>query len=115
MQQVYICYAEIYTYAYAVNLVPVPGVTVKLNIIAEEPKSLIVEFIDVDRGIPELVREKLSEKKEIEYAGVVKEHPEVGNPRLIIKSSKNAKPLLVKALKEVEDELEEISSQMPRK
>ncbi len=87
----------------------------KLNIIEEEPKNFIVEFIDADRGIPELVREKLAEKKDVEYAGVVKEHPEVGNPKLIIKSRRNAKQLFVKALKEVEDDIEEIISQMPKK
>lgn len=86
----------------------------KLNILEDETKSMIIEFVDADRAIAELVKDKLLEKADVEYAGVVKTHPEVGAPRLVIKSEKNARTLVLKALDEIEDEIKEFQSQIPK-
>ncbi len=83
----------------------------KLNIVQDEQKELIVEFdSSVDRGIPELIKSKLLNDKSVTFAGVVKEHPERGSTKLIVKSTKNAKPLIVKAVEELEEEFKEMSS-----
>jgi DNA-directed RNA polymerase subunit L len=83
----------------------------KLNIVQDDQKELIIEFdSSIDRGIPELIKSKLLYDKSVSFAGVVKEHPERGNTRLIIKSSKNAKSLVLKAVEELEDEFKELSS-----
>ncbi|MDE1851765.1 MAG: hypothetical protein KGH69_03705 [Candidatus Micrarchaeota archaeon] len=87
----------------------------KLNFIEDEAKSLTIEFEGFDRGIPDMIKEKLLESKEVDFAGVIKEHPELGNPRLVVKSEKNARNLVLKAVEEVQEELKEIASQVPKK
>ncbi len=87
----------------------------KLTLIKDEQKDLEIEFEGVDRGIPDLIRGKLLESKDVEFAGVVKEHFEVSKPRLVVKSTKNAKTLVLKALEELQDELKELSAQVPKK
>lgn len=86
----------------------------KLNIIEDETKSMIIEIIDADRGIADLIRDKLTEKSDIEFVGVVKTHPDVGQPRLVVKSSKNAKTAILKALEEVSEEIDEFAKQLPK-
>ncbi len=87
----------------------------KLNLIEDKKESLIIEFEGVDRGIPDLIKGKLLENKDIDFVSVVKEHFEVSKPRLVIKSEKNAKPILLKAIEELEDDLKELQSQLPKK
>lgn len=87
----------------------------KLNLIEDEKESLVIEFEGVDRGIPDLIKGKLLENKDITFASVVKEHFEVSKPRLVVKSEKNAKTLVLKAIEELEDELKDLQSQVPKK
>jgi DNA-directed RNA polymerase subunit L len=86
----------------------------ELKIIEEEPKSIVLEFVNADRGIAELIKDRLMENKDVEFAGVTKEHPEIGMPRLVVKSSRSAKSLVLKAVEEVQEEIKELSSQMPK-
>lgn len=86
----------------------------ELKIIEDEPKSMVLEFVDADRGLAELIKDKLINSKDVEFAGVVKEHPEIGMPRLVVKSTKNAKTLVIKAVEEVQEEFKELASQMPK-
>ncbi len=86
----------------------------KLNIIEDEPKSMIIELLDADRGIADLIRDNLAKRSDIDFVSVVKIHPDVGQPRLVIKSNKNVRTAVLKALEEVQDELEEFSKQLPK-
>lgn len=90
------------------------GDTVELNIIEDEPKSMIIEFMDSDRAVAELIKDKLMGNASVEYAGVVKEHPDIGHPRLVVKSSKSARSLVLKALEEVQDDIKDLTSQLPK-
>ena len=85
----------------------------QLKIIEDEPKSMILEFVDADRGIAELIKDKLIKNKNVEFAGVTKEHPEVGQPRLIVKANK-PKALILEAVEEVQKEIKEMASQIPK-
>ncbi|MDE1823893.1 MAG: hypothetical protein KGI00_01110 [Candidatus Micrarchaeota archaeon] len=87
----------------------------KLNFIEDEAKSLTIEFEGFDRGIPDLIKDRLLESKDVDFAGVVKEHPELGNPRLVVKAEKNARHLVLKAIEEVQEEFKELASQVPKK
>ena len=86
----------------------------KLNIIEDETKSMIIELVDADRGIADLIRDRLAEKKDIEFVSVIKTHPDVGQPRLIVKSNKNARAAILKALDEVQEEIDEFAKQLPK-
>lgn len=87
----------------------------KINILEDESKSMVVEFEEVDRGIPELIKEKIAEGKDVEFVGVVKEHPEAKGIRLIVRSEKNAKGLIVKAVEGLQEDLKDLASQIPKK
>ena len=88
---------------------------IKVNIIEDESKSFVAELVGADRSIAELIKEKLSGSKDVEFSSVEKDHPETGSPRLIVKSSKNAKGLVLKAIDSLEDELKEIAAEIPKK
>ncbi len=87
----------------------------KLNIIEEDAKSITLEFENTDRAIPELIKSKLLLMKDVTFATVAKEHPEIGHPRLVVKASKNPKPLVEKAVEQALEDIKELSSQIPKK
>ena len=87
----------------------------ELNFVEDDAKSLVVEFVDVDRSIPDVIKANLMDSKDVEFVGVVKEHPDIARPKLIVKSSKNARSLVLKAIDELEDDIKGISSSLPKK
>lgn len=87
----------------------------KLNIAEDGANSIVIEFVDMDRSLPEMIKSKLIGSKEVTFVGVVKERPDVNTPKLIVKSSKNAKALVLKALEVLDEEIKEMASQLPKK
>lgn len=87
----------------------------KLNYIEDEPKSIILEFEDSDRSLPEIIKSRLVENKDVEFAGVVKDHPDIAKPRLIVRSSKNVKAILAKAVEQLQDDIKELALSLPKK
>jgi len=87
----------------------------QVKIVEDESKSLVIEFEGADRSLVELIKEKLEDSKDVEFSSVEKDHPEVGVPRLVVKSSKNAKALVIKAIEQIEDELKELAAEIPKK
>jgi DNA-directed RNA polymerase subunit L len=87
----------------------------KLNFVEDSGKSLIVEFIDVDRSVAELIKSKLIDNKDVEFVGVVREHPDIDISKLIVKSNKNAKTLVEKALGDIQDDMKELAANLPKK
>lgn len=87
----------------------------ELNFIEDEAKSIVIEFVDADRSIPEMVKSKLIDSKDVDFVGVVKEHPEINRPKLIVKSGKNARSLVLKAVEELQDDIKDLASSLPKK
>ncbi|MGC8676298.1 MAG: RpoL/Rpb11 RNA polymerase subunit family protein [Candidatus Micrarchaeia archaeon] len=86
-----------------------------ISIIEDTPKSLVIEFEGIDRSVAELIASKLSESGAVEFAGVEKEHPETGKPRLVVKAEKSPRSLVEKAVEQAEKEIEELKQQMGKK
>ncbi len=86
----------------------------KLNIIEDEPKSLILEFEDADRAVAEAIKGEIIESDGAEFVTVVKEHPEINKARLIVKGNK-PKAAVEKAIGNIEDKLKEVESKLPKK
>jgi DNA-directed RNA polymerase subunit L len=86
-----------------------------VKIIEDESKSLVIELHGFDRSIAELIKEKVSESEDVEFASVEKDHPEIGVPRLVVKSSKSAKAHVLKAIESLKDELTELEKEIPKK
>lgn len=87
----------------------------KVEILEDEPKSLILEFDESDRAVAELIKDEIIDNKDVEFAAVVKEHPEVGRPRLVVKASKKPSTIVAKAIENVEAKLKEFESKLPKK
>jgi DNA-directed RNA polymerase subunit L len=88
---------------------------IKVNVIEDESKSFVAELEGADRSIAEMIKERLSDSKDVEFTSVEKDHPETGSPRLVVKSTKNARGLVVKAIEELQDELKELAGEIPKK
>ena len=83
----------------------------KIDVIKDESTELIIDFETNDLTIPDLIASVLQENDDVEFAGVTKEHPEVGKPRLVIKTSKKkAKDVLAKALEQLDDTISELKT-----
>lgn len=87
----------------------------KLNFLEDDPKSIVVEFEDADRSVPEMIKSKLIDNKDVDFVGVVKEHPDIAKPKLIVRSSKNARTLFLKAVEDLQDDIKALSSSLPKK
>ena len=88
----------------------------KINVIKNEGNELIIEFDTGDYTIPDLIASTLLKNDDVEFAGVSKDHPEVGKPRLIVKTSKK-KPaaLLLKAIDEIDESIAGLKPQITGK
>ncbi len=86
-----------------------------IKIIEDETKSFVAEFDGVDRSIVDLIREKVLASSGVEFASVEKTHPEIGGPRLVVKSTKSARAVVLKAIEELQDEVKELATQIPKK
>lgn len=87
----------------------------KLNFVEDDPKSMIIEFVGEDRSLAEMIKSKLLDNKDVDFVGVVKERPDINTPKLIVKSSKNARTLVLKAVESLQDDLKELAAHLPKK
>lgn len=88
----------------------------KMTVIKNESNELIVEFDTKDTTIPDLIASQLLQNESVEFAGVSKEHPEVGTARLALKTEKKkASTVFAKALEEIEENISAIQKQLPSK
>ena len=84
----------------------------KIKVIKDETKELMIEFETKDLTIPDLISGELVNEEDTEFAGVSKDHPETGNAVLVLKSKKNAKSELLKAIGRIDDQFTELKSQI---
>ncbi len=87
----------------------------KMNVVEDSQKSLILDFEGIDRGILDIVKDKLIGNKDVDFVTVTKEHPESSATRLVIKSSKNPGTLLLKAISDSEKEISEMLNAIKKK
>jgi len=61
-----------------------------MEIMVEKKDKSAVEitFVDEDIAMVQAIREYLIEDEDVEFAGVIKEHPEVAHPKLVLKVKK---------------------------
>ncbi len=87
----------------------------KINILKKEPKELHVEFDTNDITIADLIADTLIESKDVEFAGVTKEHPEIGKPVLVLKTgSKKAEDVLKKTVEELQESFESLRESLEK-
>jgi DNA-directed RNA polymerase subunit L len=88
----------------------------ELDIIKDEGKEMVIEFNTSDFTLPDLIASVLNKDKDVSFAGAYKDHPEIGKPRLVVKTEKKKpKEALAKALKEIEGELSDLKEKVSKK
>jgi len=87
----------------------------KIKVIKDETKELMIEFDTKDLTIPDLIAAELLDEDDTEFAGVTKDHPETGNVVLVLKSKKNAKSELIKAIERISEKYEELKLSSKKK
>jgi DNA-directed RNA polymerase subunit L len=91
------------------------GDWLKIKTLKDETKELVIEFETKDLTIPDLIAGELLSSDDVEFAGVAKDHPETGSAVLTIKSKKNAKSALMKAIESLDEQFTELKTQVSKK
>jgi DNA-directed RNA polymerase subunit L len=91
------------------------GGLLKIKVLKDESKELMIEFETKDLTIPDLIANELLNNDSTEFAGVSKDHPETGNATLVLKSKKSAKGELLKAIERIDEQFSDLKSQLPSK
>ncbi len=60
----------------------------EIKVIKNEGKELMLEFETKDLTIPDLIAHELLNDNDVTFAGVLKDHPEVGKPMLVVKTNR---------------------------
>ena len=87
----------------------------KVNLVKDEDKELVLEFETSEFTIPDLIADELLEDPNVEFAGASKDHPETGKPVLVIRSKKSPKSCLVAAIGRIDENLAGLKSQLSKK
>ena len=91
-------------------------IQMEVNTIKKDSKELVLEFVTKDMTIPDLIAGELLQNGDVAFAGVEKDHPEIGNPRLVIRTTKK-KPeeALEKALENIDETFSEMRKSFSKK
>ena len=72
-----------------------------------------ITFVDEDLSMVQAIRKVLLDNEDVQFAGVLLEHPEVGHPKLVIKTKKgNPAALVAKAAGKVAKEAETLAKKL---
>jgi DNA-directed RNA polymerase subunit L len=87
-----------------------------IKVIKNESKELMIEFETKDLTIPDLLAHELLNDADVTFAGVAKDHPEVGKPLLVVKTGKKkAVDAVTSAIERMSDSLKEMKSGISKK
>ncbi len=85
----------------------------KLHVRVSEPNYLEIELQGEDMGLPNALREILIEDKDVEFAACKSDHPQVGEPMIILRTkSKKAFDVLESAIEKLKKEAKEFGSEL---
>lgn len=84
----------------------------EVRIIVNEKNTLEMELIGADQTLAQLLAEKLTGDKDVEFASYKVEHPLMANPKMLVRTKKGdpAKIVLAK-LEEIKSEVSEFRKQ----
>lgn len=84
----------------------------EVKILVNEKNVLEMELGDADQSLAQLLAEKLSGEKDVEFASYKMEHPLVGRPKLYVRTRKgDAVKLVLEMLKELKKEVADFRKQ----
>jgi len=83
-----------------------------IKILTNEKNTLEMDLGDIDLALAQVLTEKLSKEKDVEFAACKKEHPLVNSTRLLLKTKKGEPAkLLLEKLEEMKKEVSEFKKE----
>jgi len=83
-----------------------------IKIISNEKNVIELELGGCDQSLAQILAEKLSEDKDVDFASFKVEHPLVANPRLFVRTKKgDPGKLVLEKLDELKKELQDFRAQ----
>jgi DNA-directed RNA polymerase subunit L len=87
----------------------------KVTLIKNESKELVLEFEDMDVTIPDMLANKLTRNNDVLFAGILQEHPQVKKPTLVLKTEKKkAMDVLEKEIDSLEEAFSSFKSDLSK-
>jgi DNA-directed RNA polymerase subunit L len=87
-----------------------------ITFLKNEQKELVIEFDTADLTMPDLIASVLLENDDVAFAGVAKDHPETGKPKLTLKTTKKkAADVLEKSLESIEERFAALKTELGKK
>jgi len=84
----------------------------EVKILAKEKNTLEMEFVGADQSLAQLLAEKLSHDKDVEFASFKVEHPLVASPKLLVRTVKgDPAKLVLEKLAEIKSEVADFRKQ----
>jgi DNA-directed RNA polymerase subunit L len=78
----------------------------EVRILLNEKNTLEMEFVNADQALSQLLAEKLSGEKDVEFAASKVEHPLIASVKLIVKTKKgDPAKLVLEKLDEIKSEV----------
>ena len=84
----------------------------EVTILVNEKNTLEVELKGMDHSLAQILAEKLSAGKDVEFAAYKVEHPLIGHPKIILKA-KRGEPMkiVLETLSEIKNEVSTFKSE----
>jgi DNA-directed RNA polymerase subunit L len=87
-----------------------------IKAIKEESKELMIEFDTGDLTIPDFIAHELQNDNDVTFAGVNKDHPDVGKPILVVKTNrKKAADAVSSAIGRIKENIQEMRAGIAKK
>jgi len=88
----------------------------KLHVIKKDKNFLEVILEGEEHSFPNLLRETLLEDDDVEFASYVMAHPQLGNPKFIVRTkSKTPEAAIKSALKKIEKKASDFEALLKKK
>ncbi|MDD5022880.1 MAG: RpoL/Rpb11 RNA polymerase subunit family protein [Candidatus ainarchaeum sp.] len=85
----------------------------EINVIKNDKETLEIEILNCDEGIGEAIVNRLKEK-DVEFTAYKKEHPFDKGIKLIVKSKKGPKKILLSTINEIVKEIGDFKKQVEK-
>jgi DNA-directed RNA polymerase subunit L len=87
----------------------------KLRVVKEDEKTLILEIGEESVGFANLLREELWKDKNVKEAAQIKEHPYLSEPKVFVRVSRgNPRTALEKAARRIENQAKEFKEEFEK-
>jgi len=84
----------------------------EMKVLVNDKNVLEMELGDADQSLAQLIAERLTEDKDVEFASYKLEHPTAARPKLYVRTKKgDPAKVVIEALKEIKKEVADFKKQ----